>query len=433
MPRNSLKALLVSCAVFCAGLGGAQAQSISVWSRQTDESISVLKALTDAFTAETGIAVETFNTGIDFEQRLARAAAGRTLPDVVLNDTTAMGQMRQMGILKQIDPAKINGSQDVSASAWEGAKANDGNFYSVPISAQSFAMFIRKDWREKLNLPQPKTWDDVRKLAEAFTTQDPDGNGKADTFGMAIPGSTTRGYASWFLSSFIWQAGGNYVKQAPDGFIPTLNTPQMAEALTYMRGMICDKLAQPGAINATTGDTLPTFRSGQTGIFVSGPYHIPQLDAEPGKDVVEVLMMPAGPAGVASLAEGTSAYLLKSAKDEASATKFLEFLISPKGQEIAMAQGSGKTPIVRLPVNDKVDVNAVRNDPRWMVFKETFDKYGHYMPAVPNWTAVRTITGEGFNRILAQCDASVATELEALNKQVATELSGQEALSASKQ
>ncbi|WFR99406.1 ABC transporter substrate-binding protein [Rhizobium tumorigenes] len=433
MPGKYLKALLFGCTVFYAVIGDAEAQSISVWSRQTDESLSVLKALTDAFTADTGIKVETFNTGTDFEQRLARAAAGRTLPDVVLNDTTAMGQMRQMGILKQVDLTKITGSQDVAAAAWDGAKASDGQFYSVPISAQSFAMFIRKDWREKLHMPQPKTWDDVRKLAEAFTTQDPDGNGKADTFGMAIPGSTTRGYASWFISSFIWQAGGNFVKQAPDGFIPTLNTPQVAKALTFVRGMICDKIAQPGAINANTGDTLQTFRSGQTGIFISGPYHIPQLDAEPGKDVVEVVMLPAGPGGIASLAEGTSAYMLKSVKDEDAANKFLAFLISPKGQEIAMAQGSGRTPIVRLPVNTKVDVNAVRKDPRWMVFKETFDKYAHYMPPVPNWTALRTLTGEGFNGILAKCNADVPTELEALNKQVATELSGQNALSASKQ
>ncbi|SCX19930.1 maltose ABC transporter periplasmic protein [Agrobacterium sp. DSM 25558] len=144
MHKRSLKALLVGCSILC-GAYGAQAQSISVWSRQTDESISVLKALTDAFTADTGIKVETFNTGIDFEQRLARAAAGRTLPDIVLNDTTAMGQMSQMGILKPIDPSKIAGSQDVSTSAWDGAKASDGQFYSLPISAQSFAMFIRKD------------------------------------------------------------------------------------------------------------------------------------------------------------------------------------------------------------------------------------------------------------------------------------------------
>lgn len=429
--KKTKSILMLGCAIFCATTMAAKAEMISVWSRQTDESISVLKALTDAFTADTGITVETFNTGIDFEQRLARAAAGRTLPDIVLNDTAAMGQMRQMGILQAIDPATINGSQDVVTSAWDGAKANDGKFYAVPMSAQAFAMFVRKDWREKLGMPQPKTWEDVRKLAEAFTTKDPDGNGKDDTFGMAIPGSTTRGYTSWFMSSLIWQSGGDFVKQEADGFVPTVNTPQVASALTYVRGMICDKLSQPGAINATTGDTLPTFRSGQTGIFMSGPYHIPQLDAEPGKDKVEVLMMPAGPGGIASLAEGTSAYLLKGAKDEAAAKKFLAFVISPKGQEIAMAEGSGKTPLVRLPVNGKVDVNAVRNDPRWMTFKETFDKYSHYMPAVPNWTAIRMITAEGFNRVLAKCDADIPAELETLNKQVAKELSNQKVLSAS--
>jgi putative aldouronate transport system substrate-binding protein len=39
---------------------------------------------------------------------------------------------------------------------------------------------------KKLNLPEPKTMDDVVKTAEAFVKQDPDGNGKADTYGLGI-------------------------------------------------------------------------------------------------------------------------------------------------------------------------------------------------------------------------------------------------------
>ena len=35
-------------------------------------------------------------------------------------------------------------------AAWDAAKGADGKFYAVPFSAQSFALFIRKDWREKL-------------------------------------------------------------------------------------------------------------------------------------------------------------------------------------------------------------------------------------------------------------------------------------------
>ena len=39
---------------------------------------------------------------------------------------------------------------------------------------------------KKLNLPEPNTMDDLAAIAEAFAKQDPDGNGKADTYGLAL-------------------------------------------------------------------------------------------------------------------------------------------------------------------------------------------------------------------------------------------------------
>ena len=84
-------------------------------------------------------------------------------------------------------------------AAWDAAQGADGKYYAVPFSAQSFALFIRKDWREKLGIAQPTTWDELDDLANAFTTKDPDGNGKADTYGYVIPGSTKRGYTSLVL------------------------------------------------------------------------------------------------------------------------------------------------------------------------------------------------------------------------------------------
>ncbi|TMV91827.1 sugar ABC transporter substrate-binding protein [Thioclava sp. BHET1] len=416
--------LLGGCLAVAVALP-ASAETITVWSRQTDQSISVLKAITDAFTKETGIKVETFNSGIDFEQRLARAAAARQLPDVVINDSSQVGSMRQMGILDPIDRTKLAGWKDVSDIAWQSAQDGQGNYYAVPISAQAFALFVRKDWREKLGLPVPKTWDDMRKLAEAFTHDDPDGNGKADTFGLAIPASTTRGYASWYMSHFLWQAGGGYLKKTKDGFLPILNTPEDAKALSFVRGLICDGLAQPGAVNATTGDTLPTFRSGQTGMLIDGPYDLGQIAKEPGLDKTEVDILPAGPSGVAALAEGTSAYMLKGTTDKAAVMKFLDFLISPEGQKIGMNVGSDVTPLVRLPVNTTMDVLKIRKDPRWKVYQDTFLNYGHYMPAVPDWTSIRLLTGDGFNAILSQCQSDIPAQLADLNTKVAAELKKQ--------
>lgn len=420
--------LLAGVAVMAAGVQTVSAETLKVWSRQTDESVSVLKALTDGFTKKTGIDVEIYTTGTDFEQRLARAAAGRTLPDVVVNDDSALGQMLRMGIIQEIDPAKIEGSDQIVPTAWNSAKSFDGKYYAVPLSAQSFALFVRKDWREKLGMPQPKTWEDLHKLADAFTQKDPDGNGKADTFGMTIPGSTVRGYTSWFMSNFIWEAGGDFVKQENGGFKPSLNTKAGADALGFVRSLFCDGLVQPGAINATTGDALPTFRSGQTGIFLSGPYHISQINQQPGADKVEILPPPAGPGGPAALAEGTSAYIMAGSQHRDAAEKFISYFISPEGQEIGMAEGSGRTPLVRLPVNKNLDVNAIRKDAGWQTFKEVFDKNAHYVPPVPNWTPIRMLTADGFNKILSECNSDIPAELADIDAKLADELRKQKAL-----
>ena len=84
----------------------------------------------------------------------------------------------------------------------------------MPFSAQANVLLIRKDWLDKLGLQPPKTWDDLAKVAQAFTTQDPDGDGKADTYGLAVPGSTSRGYISWYWSSFLY-SGRRRLPQAP--------------------------------------------------------------------------------------------------------------------------------------------------------------------------------------------------------------------------
>ena len=69
------------------------------------------------------------------------------------------------------------------------AGAVDGELYALPdYNRQPFAkyLWIRDDWQQAVGLPDPRTMDDVIELARAFTTQDPDGNGKDDTFGLPL-------------------------------------------------------------------------------------------------------------------------------------------------------------------------------------------------------------------------------------------------------
>ena len=427
MSANKLRSLLLLTVL---GLGVSQsyaATTLNVWIRASNDSKNIYKQEAEKFEEKTGIKIEYFNATTDFEQRLARATAGNALPDLIFNDAASLGQFIQLGIAEEIDPQAIAGGDQLFQTAWKSTRYIDGKYYGVPTSAQTFALFVRKDWREKLGLPQPRSWDDIRALAKAFTTQDPDGNGKNDTYGFIVPASTTRGYASWFMSSFIWQAGGDFVKEESGKFSASLNTPEVAQAMTFMRAMMCDKVTQPGAINATTADVIPSFRSGQSGMFFSGPYHIALFDKDPGKDNFEVI--PAvGPKGEATLAEGTTVFMMKSSVQKEAARQFIEFMISPEGQEIGMGKGSQHIPVVRLPVNKNVDVKAVYQDARWETFARLYNEQGRYVPQIPNWTPVRQVAAEGFNRIFADCSSDIPGELKTLDGKVNAELKKQNVL-----
>ncbi|KRF10282.1 hypothetical protein ASG89_01755 [Paenibacillus sp. Soil766] len=68
---------------------------------------------------------------------------------------------------------------------------SDGHIYQIGrINGlqPNHALFIRTDWLQKLNLQIPQTTDELLQVAKAFATQDPDGNGKQDTYGIALSG-----------------------------------------------------------------------------------------------------------------------------------------------------------------------------------------------------------------------------------------------------
>jgi multiple sugar transport system substrate-binding protein len=404
--------------------------TLQVWTRSSADGRKTYDAIAEAFTKKTGIRIEYFNAMTDFEQRLARAAAGNDLPDLIINDVGSLGQFVGMGIADEIDRGKIAGGADLHEAAWRGAKAYNGKYYAVPTSAQAHVLFIRKDWRTKLKMPVPQTWAEVQALAKAFTEKDPDGNGRADTYGFVFPGSTTRGYTAWFMSSFLWQSGGDFIRPAgQDQYKASLTEPGAVLTLNWFKRLLCDdKVMQPNAVNATTQEANQAFISGQAGMYLSGPYHIALFDKEPGRDKVEVVPAPAGNGGKAVLAGGELAYVMKTGTQKAAAQKFIEFLISPEGQSLGMKAPAGGLPVVRLPVNKKVDVGATYQDPRWQMVAEEYAQHGHALPAIPNWAKVQQVAAEGFNASLSRCSTAVHADLQALNAKVDEELARQKVL-----
>ncbi|SFK82265.1 putative aldouronate transport system substrate-binding protein [Paenibacillus sp. 1_12] len=116
----------------------------------------------------------------------------------------------------------------------------DGKVFGVPryrpISRYTFA--YRKDWLDNVGLQQPKTVDDLYNMLKAFTNNDPDKNGKNDTFGI-----TAMIKNSSLSPDFGVLFGAPYTWGVKDGkFIKAEETPEYLESLKFTKKLYDEKL-----------------------------------------------------------------------------------------------------------------------------------------------------------------------------------------------
>ncbi len=77
---------------------------------------------------------------------------------------------------------------------------DDGAIYRIPgdVSEPSCeCLWIRQDWLDNLNLKAPTTIDELEEIMRAFTEDDPDKNGKDDTYGLGGDGYDPRSFWPW--------------------------------------------------------------------------------------------------------------------------------------------------------------------------------------------------------------------------------------------
>jgi len=72
---------------------------------------------------------------------------------------------------------------------WSTDNGNMVGIPRLPVFPDVWGNFIRQDWLKKLGMEMPKTADEVFAYAKAVTEQDPDGNGKPDTYFMGAAGA----------------------------------------------------------------------------------------------------------------------------------------------------------------------------------------------------------------------------------------------------
>ncbi|MEF3351975.1 extracellular solute-binding protein [Paenibacillus sp. GYB006] len=186
----------------------------------------------------------------------------------------------------------------------------DGKRIGIPILDYSYngdpVMWIREDWLKKLNLKGPETLADLEVVMDAFTNQDPDGNGKKDTFGLTI------GFKNWvntWMSDAGWVFGAygtmpNQWNLTEDGKLEYGSvTPGAKQALATLqswmsKGYIPEEV---GVYDETKA--AEEFTAGKAGIVV-GPHWMPTWPLEDVKKndpdaEFKAYPIPSGPDGQA--------------------------------------------------------------------------------------------------------------------------------------
>ncbi|MDF2938262.1 MAG: ytcQ 2, partial [Paenibacillaceae bacterium] len=128
-----------------------------------------------------------------YTDKLNALIASQNLPQVVYvlvgaNKQSGLVNAFRSGMFWEIGPylkdypnlSKIDPKQLAESSI-------DGKIYGIYKSFPQArdGIIYRKDWLDALNLKAPSTLDELNKVLEAFAQQDPDKNGKKDTFGIS--------------------------------------------------------------------------------------------------------------------------------------------------------------------------------------------------------------------------------------------------------
>ena len=159
--------------------------------------------------------------------------------------------------------------------------APDGKIYSLTQLIECYhcsypnKIWINSSWLKKLNLQMPKTMDEFKKVMEAFKTEDPNGNGKADEAPLSGIGADL---IPFFMNGFIYNDGKTYLTLNDDKVDIAANKEAWKRGFQYMKSMYEEGLIDKSAMLENwdefkkLGDngTLGAGAASHPYIFVSG-------------------------------------------------------------------------------------------------------------------------------------------------------------------
>ena len=181
-------------------LGGSMNPNAKIPDGMSYEDNSYTRLLKDDLNIE--VVYDWIASSSDFEEKMNLCIGSGAIPDLMNVNATQYRALLKYDMIQPLDQYfddyasdTLKGYVESGGDELQKCITNDkGEMMAIPAPSMMVGemneMWIRQDWLDKLGLEVPRTWDEMAAVAEAFVTQDPDGNGEDDTIGILGPGNS---------------------------------------------------------------------------------------------------------------------------------------------------------------------------------------------------------------------------------------------------
>jgi ABC-type glycerol-3-phosphate transport system substrate-binding protein len=340
--RLSRRLALGAALTIGLGLGGAApAAEFVIWHDLGDNGVNWLKEVAEHY-RKVDPSVDITSVSFPTDQWFGKVIAAlntNTAPDLIFNNYERVIRIQtQTGKVMDLKAelpkeAGFLGAQDLQVATYR------ERMIIFPVQRVQMAFGARKSWLEKVGEPFPATWADVLRVAAKFRDQDPDGNGKADTFGLALQAAKPRDLIH-MLDLFTFGSGLSHTLVDPSGRV-TLAEPRHRTVLVeFLKAFTDYRLVAPDTVNHSFGEMYQVIEGKRAGMFRVGDWNVRKWDGEAvlGGDFVIGTWPAFAPGDRTAVVIGgmRGVAVPENAPDRARSLAVAKFLLGPEAQKASL-------------------------------------------------------------------------------------------------
>ena len=259
----------------------AQAQTLTVWHDLGDNGIAWFERLSAEFAKERpGVTVRSQSFPTDqWFGRVIGAINTNSAPDLIFNNYERVIRIQAQTNRVMDMRAVLDGVQDRAFLTEADLRVGTyrDRMIIIPMQRVQMALGARKSWLDKVGERFPVSWEDTKRVAQKFREADPDGNGRADTFGFALQAARPRDLIH-MLDLFVFGAGLSHTLIDPSGNI-LIDQPEHATILAeFLRTYSTYRFVPPDTINHSFAEMYQVIEGGRGGMFRVGDWNVRRWD-----------------------------------------------------------------------------------------------------------------------------------------------------------